>query len=43
MTVTIDLGQIITLTASVIAIVGGVYGFAHFIKRWWTRPAEPGE
>lgn len=38
MTVTIDLGQIITLTASVIAIVGGLYGFLHWVKKWWNGP-----
>jgi hypothetical protein len=41
MTVTIDLGQVISLAASLIAIVGGVVGFARFIKWWWKRPLDP--
>lgn len=43
MTLTIDLGQILTSAASVIAIIGGVIGFARFIKWWWKRPLDSAE
>ncbi len=43
MTVTINLGEILTHVASVIAIIGGIVAFARFIKWWWNRPAERAE
>ncbi len=43
MTIVIDIGQIVPLIGSFFAIIGGVLGFARFIKWWWKRPLEPSE
>ncbi|WP_280944884.1 hypothetical protein [Mesorhizobium loti] len=43
MIITLDLGQVLTLTASAFGVVAGVIAFARFIKWWWHKPPAPGE
>jgi hypothetical protein len=43
MIVTIDLGQALSLIASVFGVVAGVIAIARFIKWWWQKPIEPDE
>jgi uncharacterized membrane protein len=43
MIVTLDLGQIFTLTASVFGVVAGLIAIARFLKWWWHKPLDPAE
>ncbi|WP_268929295.1 MULTISPECIES: hypothetical protein [Mesorhizobium] len=43
MIITLDLGQVLTLTASVFGVVAGLIAIARFLKWWWHKPQEPGE
>lgn len=43
MELTINLGEILTHTASICVIVGSLYGAWRFLKRSWKQPDPPGE
>ena len=43
MIVTLDLGQILTLGASICGVVTGVVAIARFLKWWWHKPLDPAE
>ncbi len=43
MTVTVNLGEILTHAASICVIVGSLYGVWRFLKRSWKQSAPPGE
>ncbi|WP_287235790.1 hypothetical protein [Mesorhizobium sp.] len=43
MILTLDLGQGLTLLASLFGVVAGLIAIARFIKWWWHKPPEPGE
>lgn len=41
MTVTINLGEILTHAASICVIVGSLFGVWRFLKRSWKQPDAP--
>jgi hypothetical protein len=43
MTVTLDLGQALSVIASIFGVVAGLIAIARFIKWWWHKPPEPVE
>ncbi|MEQ1952252.1 hypothetical protein [Mesorhizobium sp. CN2-181] len=43
MIVTLDLGQALSLIASVFGVVAGLIAIARFLKWWWHKPIDPAE
>jgi hypothetical protein len=41
MTLTINLGEILTNAASICVIVGSIYGLWRYLKRSWKTPDPP--